>query len=56
MERIKNKLEFDGLFIVPSDRRGGGLALMWKGRDMVLVDSFSKYHTDAIVNGGLETA
>ena len=35
MERIKNTLEFDGLFTIPSDRRGGGLALMWKGRDMV---------------------
>ena len=35
MERIKNTLEFDGLFTVPSDRRGGGLAFMWKGRDMV---------------------
>ena len=56
MERIKNILEFDGLFTVPSDGRGGGLALMWKGRDMVWVDSFSKYHIDAIVNGGLESA
>ena len=35
MERIKNKLEFDGLFTIPSDRRGGGLALIWRGRDMV---------------------
>ena len=56
MERIKNMLEFDGLFTVPSDGRGGGLALMWKGRDMVWVDNFSKYHIDAIVNGGLESA
>ena len=23
MERIKNKLEFDGLFTIPSDGRGG---------------------------------
>lgn len=29
---------------------------MWKGRDGVWVDSFSKYHIDVIVNGGLESA
>nr|POE55621.1 hypothetical protein CFP56_77036 [Quercus suber] len=31
MVRIKEKLEFDDLFIVPNDGRGGGLALLWKG-------------------------
>ena len=56
MEQIKNKLEFDGLFIVHSDGWGGGLALMWKGRETVWVDSFSQYHIDVIVNGGLDSA
>lgn len=56
MERIKNKLDFDGCFTVPSDGWGGGLPLMWKGRDRVWVDSFSWYHIDVIANGGLESA
>lgn len=56
MEKVKRELEFDGLFIVPSDRRGCGLALLWKLEVVVWVDSFSKIHIDAIVNGGLEEA
>ena len=30
MEKFKRELEFDGLFIVPSDGKGGRLALLWK--------------------------
>ena len=56
MERIKVKLNFDGLFTVPNEARGGGLALMWENSSIVWVDSFSSYHIDAIVNGGTEDA
>ena len=35
-------------------RGGWGLALLWKSRVDVWVDSFSKYHIDSIVHGGLE--
>ena len=52
MEKVKRELDFDGLFIVPSDGKGGGLALLWKLEVAVWVDSFSKFHIDAIVNGG----
>ena len=40
MEKFKRELEFDGLFTVPSDGRGGGLALLWKSEMDVWVDSF----------------
>ena len=56
MEKVKRELEFDGLFTVPSDGRGGGLALLWKSKMAVWVDSFSKFHIDAIVNGGPKEA
>ena len=56
MEKVKRELEFDGLFIVPSDGKGDGLALLWKSEMAVWVDSFSKFHIDAIVNGGSEEA
>ena len=52
MEKFKRELEFDGLFIVPSDGKGGGLALLWKSEVAVWVDSFLKFHIDAIVIGG----
>lgn len=32
------------------------MALLWKNKDMVWVDSFSNYHIDAIVHGGSENA
>ena len=56
MERICDKLDFEGRFTIPSDGRGGGLALLWKASENVWLDSFSKYHIDVIVHGGLEDA
>ena len=57
MEQIKIKSNFDGLFTVTNeDGGGGGLALMWKNSSKVWVGSFSTYHIDAIINGGIEDA
>lgn len=56
MEWVCCQLRFDGCFTVPSNGRGGGLALLWKDEDVVWVDSFSNYHIDAIMQGGLENA
>ena len=56
MEKVKRDLEFDGLFIVPRDGKGGELALLWKSEVDVWVDNFLKFHIDAIVNGGSKEA
>lgn len=56
MEWIRDKFKFDGLFTVSNESRGGGLAMLWRGRNNVWVDSFSSYHIDVIVNGGSENA
>nr|POE92127.1 hypothetical protein CFP56_29671 [Quercus suber] len=56
MEWVRCQLRFDDCFTVPSNGRGGGLTLLWKDEDVVWVDSFSNYHIDAIVQGGLENA
>ena len=56
MEKVRSELEFDGLFIVPNDGRGGGLALLWKSEIAVWVDSFLNYNIDVIVNGCSEDA
>ena len=50
VERVKNKIQFDGLFMVDSVRGGGGLALMWKEKDWVSLMSFSRNHVDVRVN------
>ena len=52
LEEIRCKIKYAGLFTVPSVDRGGGLALLWKSDIVVWVDSFSKKHIDAVVNGG----
>ena len=41
-----------GLFTIPRQSKGGGLALLWKSDISVWLDSFLKYHIDAVVNGG----
>ena len=51
LEKIRCKIKYAGLFTIPSQGRGGGLALMWKSDCVVWVDNFSKYHIDAVVNG-----
>lgn len=43
MEWVRDKISFDGCFTVPSDGRGGGLALLWKASANVWVDSFLNY-------------
>lgn len=56
MKKIKYELKFHGLFVVSSEGRGSGLAMMWRSDISIWVDSFSKYHIDVIVNGSSEEA
>ena len=46
---IKCKLERSQGMIVPSVRRSGGLALLWKDSLLVEVQTFSPRHIDAII-------
>lgn len=48
---VQDRIQFDGCFIVPTNGRGGGLALLWKRGIDVWVDSFSGYHIDSIIHG-----
>ena len=56
MRWIRDKIGFDGCFTVPTTGWGGGLALFWKASVNVWVGSFSTYHIDSIINGGLKSA
>ena len=53
---VRDKIFFDGCFTIPSNGRGGGLALLWKAGVNVWVDSFSNYHIDSIVHRGSKDA
>ena len=56
LERLKYNVKFVGLFVVNSQDRGGGLALLWQHGIQVWVDSFSRFHIDAIIQGGSHEA
>ena len=57
LKDIKRNLDFDNVFIVPRNSRGGGgLALFWKNSMDVNVETFSKNHIDSIINKGKEDA
>jgi len=45
-------LEFENLFFVERNNRGGGLALYWRNSIDLNIETFSKYHIDAIINKG----
>ena len=56
LERLKYNVKFASLFVVNSQDRGGGLALLWQHGVQVWVDSFSRFHIDAIIQGGSREA
>ena len=53
---VRDRIQCVGCFTIPTDGRGGGLALLWKKNIDVWVDSFSGYHIDAIIHVNSENA
>ena len=53
LERLKYKVKFVGLFVVHSQDRGCGLALLWQHGIQFWVDSFSRFYIDVVIQGGL---
>lgn len=45
-DRLKARLQYDGLFYVDGGGLGGGLALFWRERNSVRLLSYSKNHID----------
>lgn len=48
-ERLKVKLNFEGLFYVDGGSVGGGLALLWRDSGVASLISYSKNHIDVQV-------
>ncbi|XP_075654591.1 uncharacterized protein LOC142624738 [Castanea sativa] len=55
-ERLRCRLKYDNLFIVPRKKLGGGLALLWNNDLNLHVRTFSPWHIDAVVNLGIDDA
>ena len=52
MFNIKNSLGLTQGMIVPSEGKSGGFALLWKPNVKVDVQTFSRQHSDAIIDFG----
>jgi hypothetical protein len=56
-DSIKNRIGYDGLFVVDSVGRSGGLALFWKNEFNVIIQNYSRRHINAVIkipDSGLE--
>ena len=55
-KEIQRNINFENLFFVERNTRGGGLALYWKNSLDLHVESSSKNHIDSIINKGRDEA
>ena len=56
LKDIQRQIEFENLFFVERNNKGGGLALYWRNSLDLSIDTYSKNHIDAIINKGKEDA
>ena len=56
LKKVQRNLNFDNLFFVEQNNRGGGLALYWNNSIKLDVECFSKNHIDTIINKGVGDA
>ena len=56
LERLRFRLKFDNLFIVPRRNRGGGLAFLWMDELNLHIRTFSPRHIDAMINPRIDNA
>ena len=56
LEIILCHLHFNNKFVVPSNNKGGGLALFWNNSMNLTIKSFSCHHIDTVINEGQEDA
>ena len=52
MSNIKHSLGLTQGLVVPSEGKSGGIALFWKPETNVHIQSFSRWHIDAVIDSG----
>ena len=50
MEKIKIRMGFEGLLYVDNVGSSGGLALIWRDKNMAQLIAFSKNHINIVIN------
>ena len=56
MEKLRCRLKFDNMFLVPRRNLSGGLALFWMNELDLHIRTFSPHHIDAVVNPRIDDA
>ena len=56
LKDVKQKIQFENMFVVPREARGGGLVLFWRDTMAITVEGFDKYHIDVIINKNTDLA
>ena len=54
LKEVKRKIQFENMFVVPREIKGGGLVLFWKESIAVIVKGSDKNHIDVIINKNTE--
>ena len=49
MEFVRDRLGFEGLFVVDPVGRSGGLALLWKEKNEVEIQNYTRKHINAVI-------
>ena len=52
MSNINHSLGLTQGLVVPSEGKSGGIALLWKPETNVHIQSFSRWHIDAVIDSG----
>lgn len=56
LEKLRCRLKFDNLFIVPQRNLSGGLALLWSNDLNLHIRTFLPHHIDVVVNPRIDDA
>ena len=50
LKDVKQKIQFENMFVVPREARGGGLVLFWRDTIAVTIEGSDKNHVDVIIH------
>ena len=50
LKEVKRKIQFENMFVVPREARGGGLVLFWRDTIAVTIEGSDKNHVDVIIH------
>lgn len=56
LEKLRCRLKFDNLFIIPRSNLSGGLAFLWSNDLNLHISTFSPHHIDVVVNSRIDDA